>query len=147
MFRETSAAPAGRTRNRATGKARPLPARGRLRLALLTILALALGWQSYLTGTHVHPNARLFPFAAAGEQLAGQAPVSPAHQRNRPALPDNCPICQEIQIAAHYLPPATIMLPQPVAIADWYLAASPWQLPVHRQSHGWRSRAPPLPTL
>ena len=108
--------------------------------ALLVVAMLAFTWQSVVTQTHRHFGATAFGLAVnapggTGAQKSGQTPSD---------TPDNCPICQEIAHGAAYLAPAPILLDTPAVIAAWFTVTLLLALALRQQSHGWRSRAPPL---
>jgi hypothetical protein len=111
-------------------------AAGWLRAVLLTALLLALSWQSYVVGTHAHQPVASGPAGAILHR-------APAQDRRAPAAPDPCPICQQISIAAAYLPAPPVTVAAPALALVWYGAtATLVHLPPQR-SHAWRSRGPP----
>lgn len=109
---------------------------GWLRAVLLPVLLLALSWQSYVVGTHAHQPVVSGPAGALLER-------APAHDRRTPTAPDQCPICQQISVAAAYLPapPVTFMVPWNALV--WYGAAAIRDHLPRQRSHEWRSRGPP----
>ncbi len=112
-----------------------------LRQAFLLVLFVALSWQSYLIGTHVHPAASLSSISSGIGTGAAQLA---SRDRQLPNAPDTCPICQELAQAGHYLPPAPIVFDAPLlAVALLAVVAACFPTVQRRRSHDWRSRAPP----
>jgi len=110
-----------------------------LRLAITFFALFAFAVQSYVTQVHIHGA----PHVAAGYALdkdVGQKPdkFPPSDD------PANCPICQEILHAGHYVTPSAAILPLPVA-APFTIARIVEVVTIAAiYSHGWKSRAPPL---
>ena len=115
-------------------------------ILVLTLAAFVM--QSFLVQTHIHITpaaekilASLHP-AKPGDQNAG----SPSNPRDKdPANDDraNCPICQEILYAGHYVTPATAAV-LPPAVSVSIIALRP-EHDAHATapSHIWQGRAPP----
>lgn len=109
------------------------------RLAFIYLALVAFGFQSYVTQTHIHLTAG--EASSLAKQVAG-------HKRSPENLPNsgdpaNCPICQEVLHAGHYVMPAVAASPQP-ALSVWTAQneiATP--APLRAPAHGWESRAPP----
>lgn len=112
------------------------------RMFVLLVAVLALSWQSFITQTHRHWPEDMAPVhVAAGAHLKpGVAPFRPA-----PDLPANCPICREIYHAGTFLLPPDIAIPQGLVAPVWLFLALALALTRQTRSHGWNSRAPPLP--
>jgi hypothetical protein len=117
-------------------------------LPMLMLVAFAL--QSYVTQTHIHFAGHVmtggFSFPDdSSKDVSGQAAGHTGDHDKYPASddPTNCPICQEIMYAGHYVAPAAIHV---ILIS---LPASTIAIVVdipHRLfalSHSWRGRAPP----
>jgi hypothetical protein len=109
---------------------------GWLRATLLPILLLALSWQSYVLGTHAHQ-----PVASAPAGITLHR--APAQDRRAPVAPDQCPICQQISIAAAYLPAPPVTFAAPALALAWYGATATLDPLPRQRSHAWRSRGPP----
>ncbi len=113
----------------------------RIHRAFLLVMLVALLWQSYLIGTHVHPATGLPSVSSA---IGTGTPQLAARDRQVPGRSDTCPICQELAQAGHYLPPAPVLVEAPARSVPPSVAAAPLSLPLQQQrSHGWQSRAPP----
>ena len=107
------------------------------RTALLFVLLVALSWQSFVVGSHIHPRT----ISSIGSvQTLGHPP---ANERQSPSTPDTCPICQEIANAGVYLSAVPVVLIQPTPVAAWYGAEAHRQSMYRQRAHHWRSRAPP----
>ncbi len=100
----------------------------RLLVALLLMVTFSL--QSYLTQTHIHFAPQL-----AQKQAPGKLPA-----KDDPA---NCPICQEMIQAGHFVTPAAATLLLPSAQVSVIEIAAPVAVIAQAASHAWRSRAPP----
>lgn len=101
------------------------------------VLLLALSWQSFVVGTHAHRPPALS--AIPGQTLHR----APTHDRRPPIAPDSCPICQQISIAAAYLPAPPVGFAAPAQALAWYGAGAALDALPRQRSHGWRSRGPP----
>ena len=104
---------------------------------VLLVLLLAVSWQSFVVGTHAHRPPALA--AIPGETLHR----APTHDRRPPVAPDSCPICQQISIAAAYLPAPPVGFAAPAQALAWYGAWAALDRLPRQRSHGWRSRGPP----
>ncbi len=111
------------------------PVRGwRFAAALLAMLTFAIS--SYVTQTHIH-----FDVPGSGK-IAASAPA-PKGKHPFQETPANCPICQEIAMAGHYVTPGAVafVLPaQSVSIVPIEIATP---IIVEAISHDWHGRAPP----
>jgi hypothetical protein len=117
-------------------------------LPMLMLVAFAL--QSYVTQTHIHFAGHVvtggFTFPDdESKSVADKAPGSGSdHDKYPPADdPANCPICQEIMYAGHYVAPAAVhvvLISLPVSTIA-VVAAVPHRL--FALSHSWQGRAPP----
>ena len=110
------------------------------RLAVTLAMVLAFALQSFIVQVHIHGAA---PSNSATMVHSGKT----ATQNKLPALPGddqtNCPICQEILLAGHYVMPAAVawapvIIWEPVAAITRDIAAI-----AQAYSHDWKSRAPP----
>lgn len=104
-------------------------------VVLLALLTFAL--QSYVTQTHIH-----FELSSANG-IAAAAPLAPPGKHPFQETPANCPICQEIAMAGHYVTPgaAVLTLPsQSVSIVPLKIVV---RFVVEAVSHDWHGRAPP----
>jgi hypothetical protein len=114
--------------------------------ALLLACLTAFGWQSFVTQTHVHPVPVVRGQAAS---TSTQRILPGRHVGTPPIAPDrpiDCPICHDAAIAGHYLSPGPVLilitaitLMPPVAVRTFTVVPG-------RHRHGWRSRAPPVPS-
>jgi hypothetical protein len=112
------------------------PVRG-WRLAAVMLALVTFAVQSYVTQTHIHYDM----LGPAGITTA--APVAPAGKLPFKETPANCPICQEIAMAGHYVTPGAVALVLPaqsVSIVPIEIAVD---LIVEAVSHDWHGRAPP----
>jgi len=110
------------------------PAKGwRFAAALLAMLTFAA--QSYVTQTHIH-------FDSAESDIIAAAHVPPGKLPSK-ETPANCPICQEIAMAGHYVTPGATVLTLPsqnVSIVPLEIVV---RFIVEAISHDWHGRAPP----
>ena len=113
------------------------------RLAITLVALFAFTLQSYVTQVHIH---KLTPGNIAATQFeSGKTSFGNQKQGKLPARDDpaNCPICQEILLAGHYVTPS------PVAWTP--LSVETFTIPIaivvstiaQAYSHSWKSRAPP----
>jgi hypothetical protein len=127
----------------------------RLSFTLVAILAFAIS--SFVTQTHVHHARGEHAFAAKavdtqlanlladGHSLDAKAtkpePKDPYTPNEDPA---NCPLCQELLHAGHYVAPAALLLFTPTAAPLGTVVFFHTAILGTRHISGWRSRAPPL---
>ena len=113
------------------------PAKGwRFAVALLALLTFFV--QSYVTQTHIHLDT-----ASSTAGITTSAPDSPRGTHPFKDTPANCPICQEIAMAGHYVTPAALVFALPaqhVSIVPIQIAS---RFIVEAVSHDWHGRAPP----
>jgi len=118
-------------------------------LPMLMLVAFAL--QSYVTQTHIHFAGHVVTggFTFPGEdsktvKALGTAQDQDDHDKYPPGDdPANCPICQEILYAGHYVAPTAvpILLPS-LAISTIEIVET--VLPrALAPSHNWQGRGPP----
>jgi hypothetical protein len=121
-------------------------------LPMLMLVAFAL--QSYVTQTHIHFAGHVVTggFTFSGEegskgasgQALGAARDQDDHDKYPPGDdPANCPICQEIMYAGHYVAPAAVhvvLISLPAATIA-VVATVPYYF--FALSHNWQGRAPP----
>ncbi len=122
-------------KSRRTGSA-AAPAKG-WRLAAVLFALLTFAVQSYVTQTHIHFDMT----PASGAAIA--KPVAPPGKQPFHETPANCPICQEIAMAGHYVTPAAAVLALPsqsISIVPVVIAI---RFIVEAVSHDWHGRAPP----
>lgn len=102
-----------------------------VRLMPALLLAFALCWQAGVVRGHVH--------VAPSWSAASHAHHAPK-QNDEDA---DCPLCDEVAMAAAYLASLPPALSPPLPTAEWHGAAA--AVPAQRllRSHAWRSRAPP----
>jgi len=118
-------------------------------LPMLMLVAFAL--QSYVTQTHIHFAGHVvtggFTFPGEGSKTVkalGTAQDQDDHDKYPPGDdPANCPICQEILYAGHYVAPAAVAVLLPM-LAIRTIARVDAELPfVSSVSHIWQVRGPP----
>jgi hypothetical protein len=116
---------------------------------MLMLVAFAL--QSYVTQTHIHFAGHVvtggFTFPDDGSKIGkalGAAQDQGDHDKYPPGDdPANCPICQEMLYAGHYVAPAAIAVLLPT-LAIRTIARVDAELPVVSSvSHIWQVRGPP----
>jgi hypothetical protein len=106
-------------------------------LAVFVAALLAFTWQSFVTQTHIHPEA---PPGTVTHVVGAQlTPTQPTPER-----PIDCPICHAAAVSGHYLAPGPALVLAIFAIAVWRFVAAAAASSRATRSHGWRSRAPPL---
>jgi hypothetical protein len=117
-------------------------------VVLVTLLAFSV--QTYLTQTHVHFAAEDQTSLAQSQLSLGDHNISsktPVEHKDRyPANDDpaNCPLCQELIHAGHFVAPAAAALLLPAhlpSIVELTVQYAPF---LHTITHIWRGRAPPL---
>jgi len=101
-----------------------------VRVFFALLLLMTFSVQSYLTQTHIH-----FAPSMAQKQAPGKLP-----SKDDPA---NCPVCQEMMQAGHFVTPAAASLLLPSAQVSVIEIATPVAVIAQAASHAWRSRAPP----
>ena len=123
------------------------------RHVLPTLMLVAFALQSYVTQTHIHFAGHVVTggFTFPGEStkaLSGNALGAAQDQGDHDKYPPgddpaNCPICQEILYAGHYVAPTAvpILLPS-LAISTIEIVET--VLPrALAPSHNWQGRGPP----
>jgi hypothetical protein len=118
---------------------------------MLMLVAFAL--QSYVTQTHIHFAGHVvtggFTFPGEGSKAQtgkalGAAQDQDDHDKYPPGDdPANCPICQKILYAGHYVAPTAVPILLPslaVSTIEIVTAVLPR---VVAPSHNWQSRGPP----
>lgn len=115
---------------------------------MLMLVAFAL--QSYITQTHIHAAGYVatggFNFADEDStQVDGNAAAkSGDHDKYPPAQdPANCPICQEMLYAGHYVAPAAVAILLPFLPVSTITIVEAVPLRIFAPSHNWQGRAPP----
>ena len=107
-------------------------------LVWLTLAALFL--QSLVVQTHLHLPSGSLPSSARSQATLTGVSI----ERSAPGGHSSCPLCIELKVAGHYLPPTPLVLIAPAAFAFWFYriaAADPARV---RPTHHWQSRAPPI---
>jgi hypothetical protein len=126
-------------RNAASGGAAPVSRR----LILLAATVLALMWQGFATGTHVHfPSARTI----STQDAAFGASARTSSHRHSSA---DCPLCRAIAQAGHYVTPehgrssepGPVASPQPRAAYDAGPHGRTWSLarPIRGPPHAFQA--------
>ena len=119
---------------------------------LLAVIALAI--QILVVQPHIHPSrmpVRAQSMSLAAAEVSNGKIMTTADQ-SRPASrdkypinedPANCPLCQVITLASHYVSAVVILIitPAETGVAFAIEVASP--VFYHTHSHSWRGRAPP----
>jgi len=126
------------TRRRGTG-ARPRPAR----IALTLAAAIAFFLQSFITQTHIHGLPLLAAKGATVTAVADTGTNTPLDRYPAKEDPANCPLCQEVTHAGHYVTPAFALLVQPSERVTHVTPVVETRATDFILSHAWRSRAPP----
>jgi len=113
------------------------PAKGwRFAAALLAMLTFAA--QSYVTQTHIH-----FDSPTSSDGITKAAPDAPHGKLPVKETPANCPICQEIAMAGHYVTPGAVALALPSQTVSIVPLEIVVRFIVEAVSHDWHGRAPP----
>ena len=109
---------------------------------VLLAALMAFSWQSFATQTHLHiyPGTRSVA-TAAGVVVSSQLTTG----RSPTDEPANCPICQEMAHAGHYLLPTPIAFVAPQTSAPWLVVTPTVALLLRQPPRPWNSRAPPYP--
>lgn len=112
----------------------------------LTLVAFSL--QSFMTQTHIHFAPALERALAASNSALPGAHDAIASKKNHDRYPANqdpanCPICQEMLYAGHYVTPAAIAALAPAWAISIIATVELVPLFVSARSHSWRGRAPP----
>ena len=117
-------------------------------IVFVTLLAFCL--QTYLTQTHIHfaaENRSAFSLeqnaAALFKPIAG-TPEVPWDKFPPNDDPANCPLCQEILHAGHFVTPAAVAILLPFDRLSVIVVTAVTPLLAAAVTHIWRSRAPPL---
>jgi hypothetical protein len=118
---------------------------------MLMLVAFAL--QSYVTQTHIHFDGHAVTGGiafggegskAAANKISAALHASGNHDKFPPADdPANCPICQEMLYAGHYVMPAAIFVVLPSLPVSTIAVTVETPLRLFAPSHNWRGRAPP----
>jgi hypothetical protein len=99
------------------------------------LVAILLALQAFVVQTHIHPASTLSVSA-------------PASAHARPAAPADaqapCPLCEELALAGHVLPPVPIALVHAAAVTFLFSPRAATADAPRTISHRWRSRAPPI---
>ncbi len=98
----------------------------RLWVTLFALFAFTL--QAYVVQSHIHA-------AAIGKQLPGKLPAGGDQA--------NCPFCQAVVHAGHYLTPSAAGFVPPVVTVFGVFLATKIVSFAPAASHSWNSRAPP----
>lgn len=117
-------------------------------LPMLMFVAFAL--QSYVTQTHIHVAGYVatggigFVDEDQGPMTGNVAAKSGEHDRHSPADdPANCPICQEMLYAGHYVIPVAVAILLPFVAVSTVTIVEAIPLRIFAPSHNWQGRAPP----
>jgi len=114
------------------------------RRLLLALTLLAFGLQSYVTQTHIHFEPRIAALFDGGAKAASAGKHQDRDRYPANEDPANCPLCQEMLYAGHYVAPTAIALWLPtLSISTIAIVV---RAPSHFDavSHIWHGRAPPL---
>jgi hypothetical protein len=119
---------------------------------MLMVVAFAL--QGYVTQTHIHFAGQVvtggFSFSAEGSKaLSNKALGAARGHENRGTSPvdddpANCPVCQQMLYAGHFVAPAAIALWLPTLSISTIAIVAEARPHFDAVSHFWHGRAPPL---
>ena len=116
-------------------------ARARRKFAVLVVALMALCWQGFALGTHVHPAGMTVDRAGTVQATDGRS----APHKKTTGQSDDCPVCREILLSGAYtLPPPFAFIAQPLAVWLIPVAVPVLGLAHEHNAHGWQSRAPPF---
>jgi len=101
------------------------------RSSMMIALAL-LALQAFIVQTHVHA-APLQPSVA----------LANGHTAQLPDAQPTCPICEDLALFGHYVPPVPVTLALSATVAFWFQPRAGIADAPRAISHRWRSRAPP----
>lgn len=116
-----------------------------LRFAITLLALLAFTFQAFVTQTHIHTGSVL----TIGSSKSDTAPakVTPGSQKQHNGVPNqdpaNCPICQQIVQAGHYVTPAALSALAPAVAVSAIAIVLDAAMATASPSHSWRGRAPP----
>jgi Protein of unknown function (DUF2946) len=116
---------------------------------MLMLVAFAL--QSYVTQTHIHFAGHVVTggFTFPGERskadkALGTAQNQDDHDKYPPGDdPANCPICQEILYAGHYVAPTAVPILLPSLAISTIEIVETVVPRVFAPAHNWQGRGPP----
>jgi len=116
------------------------PRAGQRHAILLWLSLAALLLQSFVLQTHLHLPSGPLPASSRIDRIAGPSvssdrPLSGGHS--------GCPLCVELKIAGHYLPPTPFVLIAPPSVAYWFYRMVTVEPTRPLPTHHWQSRAPP----
>lgn len=107
-------------------------------LAAMLLVMASFTWRSFVTETHL--DLPVNSHAALSLSSEGQRLVN---DKAPPAHPSDCPICREMAVSGHFLPPALVELTLPSPSAAIAAVARVLHSSGFARSHRWQSRAPP----
>ena len=114
----------------------------RLAISFVTLVAFVV--QILLVQTHIHGTARfgVTSVPATIAKIDGKERSDKFPPANDPA---NCPICQEMLHAGAFVAPgaATLQITTLASVIDFVFVEI--FATAQTRSHGWKSRAPPIP--
>ena len=114
---------------------------------MLMLVAFAL--QSYVTQTHIHfaghvmTGGFVFGDDDVGKQAASGTPAGDHDKYPSSDDPANCPICQEMLYAGHYVAPAAIHIFLPTVSVPTIALDTANVVRILAPSYIWQGRAPP----
>ncbi|HTQ12869.1 MAG TPA: DUF2946 family protein [Rhizomicrobium sp.] len=114
---------------------------GGLRLALALLITLSFALQATVTQTHIHVGRLSVTAGVVAEHPA------PVKGKSSPVDNDsnNCPFCQEMLYAGHFVMPGAPLVALPVEAFSYVSIVIALPRIVSVFSHGWQGRAPPRP--
>lgn len=107
-------------------------------LAAMLLVMASFTWRSFVTETHLDlpVSSHVAPGLSPDDQRLVSEKAPPAH-------PADCPICREMAVSGHFLPPAPVALSLPAPSAAIAAVARVLHSSGFARSHRWQSRAPP----
>jgi len=106
-------------------------------LVWLTFAALFL--QSLVVQTHIDLPSGSLPTSARTQVTVAGVSI----ERSAPVGHSSCPLCIELKVAGHYLPPTPVALIAPPVFAFWFYRMVAVATSRPQPTHHWQSRAPP----
>jgi hypothetical protein len=113
---------------------------------LFALMIVSFCVQSYVTQTHIHLPPSLeagIPKAIPGSVAVGAADQNRHDRYPANEDPANCPLCQEMVYAGHYIAPAAIAFLLPPLGTPVVATVRCTFACIYATSHSWQGRAPP----
>ena len=113
-------------------------------------MLVAFALQGYITQTHIHFGAHAVTAGFVvqdenGARASAEKATGASHDQGtrNDQDPDNCPICQEILYAGHYVAPAIVPILLPSLPVSTIAVAADILPRIAAPSHNWQGRGPP----